>query len=296
MDTQTKESQNSKQVFNTIINLLGQKAEISDKYTGKHIVLNVTTEEPGRLIGRKGIALNSITHLMNLMLKRESPEHPHVIIDVHGIGEDKRERPPRKERSERKPNNRKPNNRKPNNRDGEQANNDAPQAKKDAPKNDAPKAAEAKKDAPKNDAPKAPEAKKEAPKNDAPKAAEAKKEAPKADAPKAPEATKEAPKNDAPKAAEAKKEAPKADAPKAPEAKKEAPKKQEPKLSRLQLECRNAAKEVKKWGDATYLPAMAEAECFKALDNFKNDKEIVATIDESRSNGDKKRVKLALKA
>ena len=221
MDTQTKESQNSKQVFNTIINLLGQKAEISDKYTGKHIVLNVTTEEPGRLIGRKGIALNSITHLMNLMLKRESPEHPHVIIDVHGIGEDKRERPPRKERSERKPNNRKPNNRKPNNRDDEQANNDAPQAKKEAPK---------------------------------------------------------------------------ADAPKAPEAKKEAPKKQEPKLSRLQLECRNAAKEVKKWGDATYLPAMAEAECFKALDNFKNDKEIVATIDESRSNGDKKRVKLALKA
>ena len=218
MDTQTKESQHSKNVFNTIISLLGQKAEISDKYTGKHIVLNVTTEEPGRLIGRKGIALNSITHLMNLMLKRESPEHPHVIIDVHGIGEDKRERPPRKEKRERAP---RKDNRKDNRNESNEDANSAPVAKQEAPKKD-----------------EAPAAKQE--------------------------------------------EKPKA--------------KPEQKLSRLQLECRNAAKEVKKWGDATYLPAMAEAECFKAIDNFKNDKEIVATIDESRSNGDKKRVKLALKA
>ena len=86
MEQSTKESQKSKEIFTTIISLLGQKAEISDKFTGKHVVLNVTTEEPGRLIGRKGIALNSITHLMNLMLKREDAEHPHVIIDVHGVG------------------------------------------------------------------------------------------------------------------------------------------------------------------------------------------------------------------
>ena len=258
MDTQTKESQNSKNVFKTIIGLLGQQAEISDKYTGKHIVLNVTTEEPGRLIGRKGIALNSITHLMNLMLKRECPEHPHVIIDVHGIGEEKRERPPRKERSERAP-------RKDNRKDGRKDNrneaNEAPVADKASePKANAPVA-----------------------KTDAP---ETKKEAPVAD--KAPEVKSEAPAADKAPATEQK----------APVAKQEEKPKAKPeqKLSRLQLECRNAAKEVKKWGDATYLPAMAEAECFKALDNFKNDKEIVATIDESRSNGDKKRVKLALKA
>ena len=256
MDTQTKESQNSKNVFNTIISLLGQKAEISDKYTGKHIVLNVTTEEPGRLIGRKGIALNSITHLMNLMLKRESPEHPHVIIDVHGIGEDKRERPPRKEKRERAP---RKDNRKDNRNESNEGANSAPAAKQEASKKDEAPAKQEKSEA------KAESTKKKAP--------EAKTETPAA-------------KQDAPK----KDEAPAAKQEEKPKAKPEQ------KLSRLQLECRNAAKEVKKWGDATYLPAMAEAECFKAIDNFKNDKEIVATIDESRSNGDKKRVKLALKA
>jgi hypothetical protein len=52
---------------------------------------------------------------------------------------------------------------------------------------------------------------------------------------------------------------------------------------------------VKKWGEDTYLPPMNEGDCFKVLDHFKADKEITAAIDESRTSGDKKRVKLSIK-
>jgi predicted RNA-binding protein Jag len=66
METKTQECEKSKRVFETIITLLGQKAEVAHKYTGKNIVLNVTSEDPGRLIGRRGIALNSITHHLHV--------------------------------------------------------------------------------------------------------------------------------------------------------------------------------------------------------------------------------------
>ena len=60
------------------------------------------------------------------------------------------------------------------------------------------------------------------------------------------------------------------------------------------MQCRNAAKEVKRWGESTMLPPQAEAECAKVLEYFKNDKDLSAAIDESRSYGDKKRVRISL--
>ena len=40
---------------------------------------------------------------------------------------------------------------------------------------------------------------------------------------------------------------------------------------------------------------MAEAECFKVLDYFKNEKELKAVIDEKKTFGEKKRVCVSLK-
>ncbi len=241
----TQECDKSKRVFETVIKLLGQEAEVSPRSTGKNIVLNVTSEDPGRLIGRKGIALNSITHLMNLVLKRENSDHPHIVIDVKGKDEEGK---PRREK-------RKPNNRRNNPRNNRRREDEAPKTE------DVAKEASDKTEAPKPEA----------------KIAKA--------TPKVEDVAKEAPKPEA-KVEDVAKEAPKQEA-------KKAPKK---KLSRLEIECRNAAREVKKWGEDTYLPPMNEGDSFKALDYFKNDKEITAAIDESRSSGDKKRVKLTIQA
>ena len=262
METKTQECEKSKRVFETIITLLGQKAEISHKYTGKNIVLNVTSEDPGRLIGRRGIALNSITHLMNLVLKREDSDHPHVVIDVKGLGEEKSERGNRKDkRRNNNRNDKRRNNNRNNNANQETASKEGAPAKEEAKIEDAPVKEEANNTL----------------ENNAP----VKEEAKSAPAPeeKAPAEAKEAPAKE-----EANQEA--------PQQKKPEPKK---KLSRLEIECRNSAREVKKWGEDTHLPPMNEGDCFKVLDYFKEDKEIVAEIDESRTSGDKKRVKLSLK-
>ena len=306
----TDKSLRSKKVFTTLANLLGLQTEVKDKTHNNKIILNVSTDEPGRLIGRKGSSLDSMRLIMDRILQREEKGFPNIIIDVEGY-----EKKPREKRAPRK------NDRRDNRQDRSERNEAPAKAKEEAPKAenvkvDAPKT-EAKTQAPKqeakkNDAPKT-EAKTQAPKqeakkNDAPKA-DAKPQAPKQeakknDAPKAdkPQPTKqEAKKDDAPKTDKpqpTKQEAKKDDAPKT-EAKTQAPKNDAPKkkkpTSRIEQQCRNAAKELKRWGESQHLPPMPEAECFKALDYFKADDEIIALIDEEKSFGAKKRVKLSLK-
>ncbi|MEN9358577.1 MAG: hypothetical protein RL095_112 [Verrucomicrobiota bacterium] len=116
----------SREVFSKMIGLLGLKAEVKDNVNGNKIVLNVLTEEPGRLIGRNGVHLNSLSILMNNILRKDVENFPKVFIDVDGYGkgnnspsekrdqeqarreerrkerfEDRPERPPREERPPR---------------------------------------------------------------------------------------------------------------------------------------------------------------------------------------------------
>jgi len=258
METKTQECEKSKRVFETIITLLGQKAEISHKFTGKNIVLNVTSEDPGRLIGRRGIALNSITHLMNLVLKREDSDHPHVVIDVKGLGEEKGERGNRKDK--RRSNNR--NDKRRNNNRNNNSNPENVNAKESAEITEDAKIEE----------------------TSAPVDAVAPEENNTVETP-----SKEQTSSTDNNIKEVSEQENTSDTTqqKKPEQKK--------KLSRLEIECRNSAREVKKWGEDTHLPPMNEGDCFKVLDYFKDDKEIAAEIDESRTSGDKKRVKLSLK-
>ena len=76
----------SREVFSKMIGLLGLKAEVKDNVNGNKIVLNVLTEEPGRLIGRNGVHLNSLSILMNNILRKDIENFPKVFIDVDGYG------------------------------------------------------------------------------------------------------------------------------------------------------------------------------------------------------------------
>jgi spoIIIJ-associated protein len=47
-----------------------------------NIVLNISTDDAGRVIGEKGETLYSIQYLLNKMIFSKDKEHPKVIVDV----------------------------------------------------------------------------------------------------------------------------------------------------------------------------------------------------------------------
>jgi spoIIIJ-associated protein len=78
--------------FHTMIKMLGLGANIGVRAENDFIHLNVTTEDPGRLIGRKGQTLNAIQHLLNGILLTQENTFPKVVIDVEGLNENKESR------------------------------------------------------------------------------------------------------------------------------------------------------------------------------------------------------------
>jgi predicted RNA-binding protein Jag len=369
MENSSEKSQKSKDVFLTMVGLLGLKTEVNDKISGKNIILSVSTDEPGRLIGRNGSSLDSVGLLMNRILKKEDIEFPKVIIDVDGYdkkskrkrGGNRRDRSRRVEKtmvlqeepkrdvddnsinfyveddgdslapvttvalntdSNDRSNNRGRNNNsrgRNNNNRGRNNNNRGQNSRTEKPaqgenprhsnrnrnrseESKAPAKAPAQASAPAK-APAQASAPAKAPAQaSAPAKAPAQALAP-AKAPAQASAPAKAPAQaSAPAKAPAQASAP-AKAPAAPAA--QTPTQNEKSggrnernsggnKNRLQMQCRNAVKEVKRWGEDGLLPPMNEEECKKAVEYFSNDKDINAVID-SKSYGDKKRVRISLK-
>jgi len=88
----TKEQEVVK-TLNSMISLLGLSADLSSKETERGIVVGLSSEEPGRLIGRNGQTIDALQLLTNKMLRRfESNNCPPIILDVEGYKEARRER------------------------------------------------------------------------------------------------------------------------------------------------------------------------------------------------------------
>jgi spoIIIJ-associated protein len=78
-------------VLQQMIDLLGLTARVSVLDESDNVVLGVESEEPGRLIGRKGRDLESLQYLLNRVLGQKYGEMQPVMIDVDGY----QTRPPR---------------------------------------------------------------------------------------------------------------------------------------------------------------------------------------------------------
>lgn len=85
--------QQAANTFSEMMSLLGFQIEITDTKQDRAITLFVNTDDPGRLIGRKGKYLESAEHLLNSMLKRDGGEIPRVSIDVDGYDRESRNAP-----------------------------------------------------------------------------------------------------------------------------------------------------------------------------------------------------------
>jgi len=71
----------------TMLELMGDLAEVRSQIVGNLIKIKVQTLDPSKLIGHRGTTLNAIQHLINRMVSRGSRDLPFVVIDVQNYRE-----------------------------------------------------------------------------------------------------------------------------------------------------------------------------------------------------------------
>jgi spoIIIJ-associated protein len=74
-----------------LLELLGFPAEIEEHRLEDGILLDVKTEDSGRLIGRQGQTLSDLQYVLNRLLFQQDKEAPKAMVDVAGYRAQARE-------------------------------------------------------------------------------------------------------------------------------------------------------------------------------------------------------------
>jgi spoIIIJ-associated protein len=74
-----------------ILDLLGFTATVEEHHLEDGLLLDVKTEDSGRLIGRQGQTLADLQYIANRMLFQQDPSVPKVTVDVSGYRAQARE-------------------------------------------------------------------------------------------------------------------------------------------------------------------------------------------------------------
>lgn len=74
-----------------ILELLGFSATVEEHHLEDGLLLDVKTEDSGRLIGRQGQTLSDLQYITNRMLFQQDPSVPKVTVDVCGYRAQARE-------------------------------------------------------------------------------------------------------------------------------------------------------------------------------------------------------------
>lgn len=78
-------------ILQTILNHLGFQASVEEHPMEDGLLLDVKTEDSGRLIGRQGQTLSDLQYLTNRMVFQLDPSAPKVMVDVSGYRAQARE-------------------------------------------------------------------------------------------------------------------------------------------------------------------------------------------------------------
>lgn len=81
-------------ILTEMIGRLGLQVEVSEG-KGRGFTASLKTDEPGRLIGRKGHYLNSLEKLLNRIMKKNYEGFPRISLSVTGYGGNTGTRKPR---------------------------------------------------------------------------------------------------------------------------------------------------------------------------------------------------------
>lgn len=72
----------AKSILEEMLKLLGFQATVSETNIEGTILLDVQTDDPGRLIGRQGQTLSELQYIVNRIIFRNDPTSPKVTLDV----------------------------------------------------------------------------------------------------------------------------------------------------------------------------------------------------------------------
>jgi spoIIIJ-associated protein len=73
-----------KEITEKILGTLGFPATVEEQQLGDDLMLDIKTEEAGRLIGRQGQTLADLQYLVNRILFQQDQHAPKVMLDVGG--------------------------------------------------------------------------------------------------------------------------------------------------------------------------------------------------------------------
>ena len=80
-----------KATLQKILELLGFTATVEEHHLEDGILLDVKTEDSGRLIGRQGQTLSDLQYITNRLLFQQDPQAPKIMVDVGGYRAQARE-------------------------------------------------------------------------------------------------------------------------------------------------------------------------------------------------------------
>ena len=73
-----------KETLEKILSLLGFPATVEEHKMDDGVLLDVKTDDAGRLIGRQGQTLTDLQYVTNRLLFQQDPEAPKAMVDVGG--------------------------------------------------------------------------------------------------------------------------------------------------------------------------------------------------------------------
>ncbi len=88
-----EQKQKALKTLATMLDYLGLEASLKAEEKNSKIALIVTSDDAGRIIGRKGQTLENLQLLVNRMMFKADQEFPKVMIDIDGYA--RKERKPR---------------------------------------------------------------------------------------------------------------------------------------------------------------------------------------------------------
>ena len=73
-----------KEILQQLLQHLGFETTVDEHHLDDGLLLDVKTEDSGRLIGRQGQTLAELQYLLNRLLYQQDPSTPKVTVDVGG--------------------------------------------------------------------------------------------------------------------------------------------------------------------------------------------------------------------
>lgn len=91
--------QKAQLVLGTMLDYLGLEADLSSEEKGNKLIIKITSNDAGRIIGRRGTTLESLQLLVNRIVFKGEEDSPMIALDIDGysrgtvvVGDERRER------------------------------------------------------------------------------------------------------------------------------------------------------------------------------------------------------------